>query len=171
MQLKLQSIVCYNAERKKLTKIITIHHQISSKVNKNRPHCPKRPKSWNNLFILKTNLRVPTTIAWNNLFQHISNNYKNNKNNDYNGALLGLVLYEKKRKTIIAGVLTDVMSLQQFNYHSPLSSIRLGTLLLKGSAMNDCLKKRCSNLERAISRLDLITSHDTLVLHRAFSAH
>ena len=33
--------------------------------------------------------------------------------------------------------------------------------------MNDCLDKQCSDLERAISRLDLITSHDAFVLLRA----
>ena len=32
--------------------------------------------------------------------------------------------------------------------------------------MNDYPQKRCSNLERAFSRLDLITSHDALVLLR-----
>ena len=37
--------------------------------------------------------------------------------------------------------------------------------------MNDCLEKRCSDLERAISKLNLITSHEALILLRAsFSA-
>ena len=37
--------------------------------------------------------------------------------------------------------------------------------------MNDCLEKQCSDLERANSKLGLITSHDALVLIRAsFSA-
>ena len=36
---------------------------------------------------------------------------------------------------------------------------------------NLCLQQRCNDLERAISRLELITSHDALVLLRAsFSA-
>ena len=34
--------------------------------------------------------------------------------------------------------------------------------------MNDCLEKRCSDPERAISGLVLITSHDALVLLRTF---
>ena len=33
--------------------------------------------------------------------------------------------------------------------------------------MNGCLEKRCSNLERAVSRLDMIFSHDALVLLQA----
>ena len=33
--------------------------------------------------------------------------------------------------------------------------------------MDDCLLNRCIDLERAISRLELITAHDAIVLLRA----
>ena len=86
------------------------------------------------------------------------------------GTLLGLVLNEKKCETITTDGHTDEISLQ-FIHHTPFSSTLLGAPLLQGPALNDCLEKCCSNLERAIFRLDLITSHDALVLTRAsFSA-
>ena len=87
------------------------------------------------------------------------------------GTPRGLILNEKKCETITPDGHTDEVSLQQFIHHTPLSSTLLGAPLLQGPAMNDCLQKRCSDLDRAISRLDLITSHDALVLLRAsFSA-
>ena len=87
------------------------------------------------------------------------------------GEPLGLVLNEKKCESITIDGHTNEISLQQFIHHTPLSSTLLGAPLLQGPAMNDCLQNRCSDLERAISRLSLITSHDALVLLRAsFSA-
>ena len=87
------------------------------------------------------------------------------------GTALGLVLNEKKCETIATDGHTDEISLQQFIHHTPLSSTLLGAPLLQGPAMNDCQEKRCSDLDRAIPRLDPITSHDALVLLRAsFSA-
>ena len=80
--------------------------------------------------------------------------------------LLDLILNEKKCETITTDGHTDKIFLQQFIHHTPLSSSLLGVPLLKTPAMNDGLQKRCSDLERAISRLDLITSHDSLVLLR-----
>ena len=63
---------------------------------------------------------------------------------------------------------TDEISHQQFINLTPLSSTSLGAPLLQEPAMNDCPKKRCSDLEKAISRLNMITSHDAQVLRRAF---
>ena len=84
--------------------------------------------------------------------------------------LLGLVFTEKC-ETITTDGHTDEIFLHQLIHHTPLSSTLLRAPLLQGPVMNDCLEKRCSDLERAISRLDLITSHDALVLLRAsFSA-
>ena len=66
---------------------------------------------------------------------------------------------------------TDEISLQQFIHHTSLSSTLLGAPLLKGPSMNDCLQKRRSNFERAISRLELFALHRALVLCRtSFSA-
>ena len=84
---------------------------------------------------------------------------------------LSLVLNEKKCETITTDGHTDEISLQKFIHHTPLFSTLLGAPLLQGPAMNDCLEKRYSDVERTISRLDLITSRDALVLLRAsFSA-
>ena len=84
---------------------------------------------------------------------------------------LVLVLNEKKYETISISDYIDEIYFQQCIHHTPLSPTLLGALLLKGPAMNDCLQKRFSDLVRAISRLDLITSYDDLALLRAsFSA-
>ena len=86
-------------------------------------------------------------------------------------APFSVVLYEKKCETNTIDGHTDEISLQQFIHHTPLSSTLLGAHLPQGPAVNDCLEKRCSDLERAISRPDLITSYGALVLLRAsFSA-
>ena len=64
---------------------------------------------------------------------------------------LSLVLNEMKYETIATYGHTDEISLQQFIHHTPLFSTQRGALLLKGSAMKNCLEKRCRDLERAIS--------------------
>ena len=87
------------------------------------------------------------------------------------GTPLGLVLNEMNCETITTDARTDEISLQKLIHHTPLSSTMLGVPLLQGPAMIDCLQKRCSDMERTIARLDLITSHHALVLLRAsFSA-
>ena len=83
----------------------------------------------------------------------------------------GLLLNDKKCEAITSNGHTDEVSLQQFIQLTPSSSTLLGAPLLQGPAMDECLQKRCSDLERAISRLELISAHDALVLLRAcFSA-
>ena len=79
------------------------------------------------------------------------------------GTPLGLVFNKRSAAT---GAYSDEISFPQFIHHTPLSSSLLGAPSLQGPAINDCLEKRCSELERAISRLslDLITSHDALLL-------
>ena len=63
------------------------------------------------------------------------------------------------------------ISLQQFIHYTPSSFTLLGASLTRGAAMDDCLRNRCIDLKGAISRLELITTHDALVLLRAsFSA-
>ena len=79
-----------------------------------------------------------------------------------------MVLNKKKCETITTNCHTDEISLQQFIHYSPLFVTLLRASLLQGPAMNDCLQERSSELERTISRLDLITSHDATILLRAF---
>ena len=54
-----------------------------------------------------------------------------------------------------------------FNIYRRPSSTLLGASLTHGAAMDDCLRNRCIDLERAISRLELITAYDALVFLRA----
>ena len=57
--------------------------------------------------------------------------------------------------------------LPQFIYYTPSSSTLLGAPLTHGAAMDDCLRNRYIDLERAISRLELITAYNAIVLFRA----
>lgn len=87
------------------------------------------------------------------------------------GAPKGLLLNDAKCEAITTtGQSTDVL-LQQFIQLSPFSATLLGAPLVAGPAMDACLNTHCNDLERAISRLELISAHDALVLLRAsFSA-
>jgi hypothetical protein len=83
----------------------------------------------------------------------------------------GLLLNANKCEAISrSGQVSDSL-LQQFVQLSTSAATLLGAPLRKGQAMDSCLNKRCEDLERAISRLQLLSSHDALVLLRAsFSA-
>ena len=75
----------------------------------------------------------------------------------------GIILNEKK---------CEALTLESQIIHlTPVKSMLLGAPLSKGQAMDNSLSSQCNDLERAISRLGLITAHDALVLLRAsFSA-
>ena len=74
---------------------------------------------------------------------------------------------DKKCYAIEIGEYNNEISLQQFMRYTPLSFTFLGAHLKHGAAMNDCLRNQCIDFERAISRLNLITAHNGLVLLRA----
>ena len=88
------------------------------------------------------------------------------------GASHGLFLNDQKCQSITAnGQPRDNALLRDFIQLTPTSATLLGAPLVIGPAMDKCLQQRCIDLERVISRLELITSHDALVLLRAsFSA-
>jgi hypothetical protein len=83
----------------------------------------------------------------------------------------GLFLNDSKCEAITIDGQTLDDTLCQFIQLTPASATLLGAPLMVGSAMDECLRKRCADLDRAISRLELITAHDALVLLRSsFSA-
>ena len=87
------------------------------------------------------------------------------------GASNGLLLNDSKCEAILTTGQTSDTLLQHFIHLSPSNSTLLGAPLVAGPAMDTCLNKHCSDLETAISRLELISAHDALVLLRAsFSA-
>ena len=88
------------------------------------------------------------------------------------GASRGLFLNDQKCESFTPnGQPPDDALLGDFIQLTPTSATLLGAPLVIGSAMDKCLQQRYNDLERAISRLELITSHDALVLLRAsFSA-
>ena len=87
-------------------------------------------------------------------------------------AFCGLFLNDQKCESITAnGQPPGDALLRDFRQLTPTSATLLGAPLVIGPAMDKCLQQRCNDLERAISRLELITSHDALVLLRSlFSA-
>ena len=86
-----------------------------------------------------------------------------------NGALQGLLLNDKKCEAILtSGHIASNDVLAQFIQFS-LHELHFSEHLLL--AAKRCLSKRCAEFEKAISRLELIKTHDALVLLRAsFSA-
>lgn len=87
------------------------------------------------------------------------------------GRDFGLFLNDGKCEAISQQGSVTEPQLQHFIQMTPSKSTLLGAPLTKGDAMDICLTKRCNELERAISRLSLISSHDALVLLRSsFSA-
>ena len=88
------------------------------------------------------------------------------------GASHGLFLNDQKCQSITAnGQPRDNALLRDFIQLTPTSATLLGAPLVIGPAMDKYLQQRCIDLERVISRLELITSHDALVVLRAsFSA-
>jgi hypothetical protein len=86
------------------------------------------------------------------------------------GAPRGLFLNVTKCEAKTTAGLTDAAP-QQLVQLTPPSSVLLGAPLFKGAAMDDCLTKRCADLERTVSRFEAISSHDALVLlSSSFSA-
>ena len=51
--------------------------------------------------------------------------------------------------------------------YTPSSSTLIKAPLTYGAVLDDCLRNRCFDLEKAISSLELITAHDALVWLRA----
>ena len=87
------------------------------------------------------------------------------------GPSRGLCLNESKCEAITTSGQSSIDLLQEFIQLTPSSATLLGAPLMVGQAMDECLSKRCDELERATTRLELITSHDALVLLRSsFSA-
>ena len=83
------------------------------------------------------------------------------------GSSKGLILNEKKCEAITESGQTPSGLLHQFIQLTPTSATLLGAPLMQGQAMDDSLKMHCGDLERAISRFELLTTHDALVLLRA----
>ena len=83
------------------------------------------------------------------------------------GTTQGLFLYDKKCEVKSVNNHINEISLQQFIQYTPSSSTLLRAPLSHCAAMDDCLSKRCIDLERAISRLELIMARDAIVLLRA----
>ncbi len=83
----------------------------------------------------------------------------------------GLCLNESKCEAITTSGQSSIDLLQEFIQLTPSSATLLGAPLMVDQVMDECLGKRRGELERAITRLELITSHDALVLIRSsFSA-
>jgi hypothetical protein len=87
------------------------------------------------------------------------------------GTPQGLLLNDMKCEAITNSGQTSQEVLNQFIQLTPATATLLGAPLSKGTAMDNCLKKQCDELQKAIERLKLISAHDGLVLLRAsFSA-
>ena len=83
------------------------------------------------------------------------------------GVPKGLILNEKKCEAITLEGQTIKPVLQQFIHLTPVKSMLLGAPLSKGQAMDNSFSSQCNDLEKATSRLELVTAHDALVLLRA----
>ena len=62
------------------------------------------------------------------------------------------------------GGLIDLEEFSDFIEVSPSNACFLGSPITVGQAMDQTLSARCSDLERAIDRLSLLSSHDALVI-------
>ena len=83
------------------------------------------------------------------------------------GVPKGLISNENKCEAItLEGQIIEPV-LQQFVHLTPAKSMLLGAPLSKSQAMDNSFSSQCNDLERATSRLGLITAHDALVLLRA----
>ena len=82
------------------------------------------------------------------------------------GTTQGLFLNDMKCEVIsVNGHINEIL-FQQFLKYTPTSSTLLGAPLTHRAAMDDCLRNQYIDLERVISRLELITAHDAFVLSR-----
>ena len=79
-------------------------------------------------------------------------------------AKLGLRLNPGKCEIITNDPLSLPAVFGDFIIQSPSEGSLLGAPLLVGSAMSQLLEARCMDLERALERISLISSHDGLVM-------
>jgi len=87
------------------------------------------------------------------------------------GPSFGLELNIAKCEIISTHKPTGKSILAQFQHYTPDTASLLGAPLDKGQAMDERLSARCNVLARVISRLELISAHDALVLLKnSFSA-
>ena len=83
-------------------------------------------------------------------------------------AKLGLRLNSAKCEIITSDPLSLPAVFGDFIIQSPSEGSLLGAPLLAGSAMSQLLEARCIDLERALERISLISSHDGLVMLKNF---
>jgi hypothetical protein len=81
-----------------------------------------------------------------------------------NGAALGLQLNSHKCEIISHSPIITQPQFDSFRRLRPDEATLLGTPLSTGTALDSTLSTLCDNLERAVSRLQLIAAHDALVL-------
>ena len=87
------------------------------------------------------------------------------------GQAIGLRLNRKKCEFISATGLSSEPIFGDFVHLDLQNASLLGAPLTVGHAMDSMLASRCEDLNRAISRLELIAAHDAIILLRAsFSA-
>jgi len=79
---------------------------------------------------------------------------------------IGLSLNIDKCELICMQIKSKSPILSTFMHQLPFEANLLGAPLLTGSSMNVALNKHCTNLERAIGRLKLISAHDALTILR-----
>ena len=80
---------------------------------------------------------------------------------------IGLTLNVKKCEVIITnGSRCSLPMLSSFVHVDPKDATLLGAPLLVGSSMDKALDGHCENLNRAVGRLKLISSHDSLTIIR-----
>ena len=83
------------------------------------------------------------------------------------GAALGLSLNRNKCELIaLAPPAVLPKSLEGFRLVTPSDAELLGAPILDGTAMDRILEKKLNDLQRAADRMDLIASHDALVILR-----
>jgi len=80
---------------------------------------------------------------------------------------LGLILNTAKCELISNSTVATPDCFAEFVHLTPSDAILLGAPLFPGTAMDDALGQRCEELARTLSRLDLITAHDALLMLKA----
>ena len=80
------------------------------------------------------------------------------------GSAKGMQLNVAKRELISNDVSPTMVPLDQFIHVKPDAATLLGAPLLAGKALDKALEKKYDEFKRASERLQLITSHDALVL-------
>ena len=81
------------------------------------------------------------------------------------GALFGLHINNSKSEIIAnSEPFSNGFANSGFQFTAPTAATLLGAPLSDGSALDSCLSKRYDAMARAITRLELIASHDALVL-------